>query len=136
MALFPPGRQKGIWLSNTCCHCQHGSSTLCCSLRRCCPEHGTKVDMTVEVIDSIQESKIPIYILMDSWYTNADVWNKCMEKKCHLIGAMKTNRILYPNGVRTSANDYASILTQDQFHLVTVSGLSLSCHDQIPVNGS
>lgn len=92
--------------------------------------------MTVEVIDSIQESKIPIYILMDSWYTNADVRNKCMEKKCHLIGAMKTNRILYPNGVRTSANDYASILTQDQFHLVTVSGLSLSCHDQIPVNGS
>lgn len=23
VALFPPGRQKGIWLSNTCCHCQH-----------------------------------------------------------------------------------------------------------------
>lgn len=54
-----------------------GSSTLCYSLRRCCPEHGTKVDMTVEVIDSIQESEIPIYVLMDSWYTNADVWNKC-----------------------------------------------------------
>ena len=30
------------------------------SLRRCCPEHGTKVDMTVEVIDSIQESEILI----------------------------------------------------------------------------
>lgn len=105
-----------------------GSSTLCYSLRRCCPEHGTKVDMTVEVIDSIQESKIPIYVLMDSWYTNADVWNKCMEKKCHLIGAMKTNRILYPNGVRTSASDYASILTQDQFHLVTVKGREYYVH--------
>jgi hypothetical protein len=23
VALFPPGRQKGIWLSNTCCHRQH-----------------------------------------------------------------------------------------------------------------
>lgn len=73
-----------------------GSSTLCYSLRRCCPEHGTKVDMTVEVIDSIQESEIPIYVLMDSWYTNADVWNKYKGKKCHLIGTMKTNRILYP----------------------------------------
>lgn len=98
------------------------------SLRRCCPEHGTKVDMTVEVIDSIQESEIPIYVLMDSWYTNADVWNKCKEKKCHLIGAMKTNRILYPNGVRTSASDYASMLTQDQFHLVTVKGREYYVH--------
>ena len=105
-----------------------GSSTLCYSLRRCCPEHGTKVDMTVEVIDTIQESKIPIYILMDSWYTNAQVWNKSMEKKCHLIGAMKTNRILYPNGVRTSASDYPSTLTQDQFHLVTVKGRKYYVH--------
>ena len=32
-----------------------GSSTLCYSLRRCCKEHGTKVDMTMEVIDSIQK---------------------------------------------------------------------------------
>lgn len=84
--------------------------------------------MTVEVIDSIQESEIPIYVLMDSWYTNAVVWNKCKEKKCHLIGAMKTNRILYPNGLRTSASDYASILTQDQFHLVTVKGREYYVH--------
>ena len=105
-----------------------GSSTLCYSLRRCCKEHGTKVDMTLEVIDSIQKSEIPIYILMDSWYTNANVWNKCKAKKCHLIGAMKTNRILYPNGVCTSANDYASILKQDQFHLVTVKGRKYYVH--------
>ncbi len=59
---------------------------------------------------------------------NAVVWNKCKEKKCHLIGAMKTNRILYPNGVRTSASDYASILTQDQFHLVTVKGREYYVH--------
>ena len=51
-----------------------------------------------------------------------------MEKKCHLIGAMKTNRILYPNGVRTSASDYASTLTQDQFHLVTVKGRKYYVH--------
>lgn len=84
--------------------------------------------MTVEVIDSIQESEIPIYVLMDSWYTNADVWNKCKGKKCNLIGAMKTNRILYHNGVRTSASDYASMLTQDQFHLVTVKGREYYVH--------
>ena len=84
--------------------------------------------MTVEVIDSIQESEILIYVLMDSWYKNSDVWNKCKGKKYNLIGAMKTNRILYPNGVRTSASDYASMLTQDQFHLVTVKGREYYVH--------
>ena len=99
-----------------------GNHRLCYRLRRCCPEQGTKVDMTLEAIDSIPKTEHPIYILMDSWYTNAAVWNKCKEKKCHLIGAMKTNRILYPNGVRISADDYALTLTKDHFHLVTVKG--------------
>ena len=92
MALFPPGRQKVYGYQIHAAIAGTGSSILCYSLHRCCPEHGTKVDMTVEVIDSIQESEIPIYVLMDSWYTNADVWNKCKEKKCHLIGAMKTTQ--------------------------------------------
>ena len=30
-----------------------GSHALCYSLQRCCPEHGTKVDMTLNVIDSL-----------------------------------------------------------------------------------
>ncbi len=34
------------------------------------------------------------YILMDSWYTNPDILDECREKGCHLIEAMKTNRIL------------------------------------------
>ena len=105
-----------------------GSSRLCYSLRRCCKEHGTKVDMTLEVVDSILETERPVYVLMDSWYTNASVWNKCREKKFHLIGAMKTNRILYPNGVRTSASDYASTVTKDLFHLVTVKGREYYVH--------
>lgn len=99
-----------------------GSYSVCYSLHRCCPEHGTKVDMTLEVIDTIPEANRPIYVLMDSWYTNVQVWSKCAEKKCHLIGAMKTNRILYPNGIRTSASDYAAVLTKDQYHLVTMNG--------------
>ena len=65
---------------------------------------------------------------MDRWYTNANVWNKCKAKKRHLIGAMQTNRILYPHGARTSPHDYASILPPDQFHLVTVKGREYYVH--------
>lgn len=105
-----------------------GSHTLCYSLQRCCPEHGSKVDMTLNVIDSLIETEHPVYVLMDSWYTNAQVWNKYVAKKCHLIGAMKSNRILYPDGMRTSASDYAASRTQDQFYLVTVKGQEYFVH--------
>ena len=105
-----------------------GSHALCYSLQRCCPEYGSKVDMTLNVIDSLIETEHPVYVLMDSWYTNAQVWNKCVAKKCHLIGAMKSNRILYPDGMRTSASDYAASRTQDQFHLVTVKGQEYFVH--------
>ena len=62
------------------------------------------------------------YVLMDSWYTNPGVLDSCREKGCHLIGAMKTNRILYPEGKRTSASDLAASLDRDCFHPVTVKG--------------
>ena len=35
---------------------------------------------------------------------------------------MKTNRILYPDGHRRSAQEYASMLLNGQYHLVTVGG--------------
>ena len=105
-----------------------GSHTLCYSLQRCCPEHGSKVDMTLNAIDALSETEHPVYVLMDSWYTNAQVWNKCITKKCHLIGALKSNRILYPDGMRISASAYAATRKQDQFHLVTVKGQEYFVH--------
>ena len=69
-----------------------GDTSLCYSLKRCCPENGTKIDMTLDVIRSLPD-QAGAYILMDSWYTNPGVLNACREKGCHLIGAMKTNPI-------------------------------------------
>ena len=62
------------------------------------------------------------YFLMDSWYTNPGVFDACREKGCHLIGTMKTNRILYPEEKRTSASDMAVSLDRSCFHPVTVKG--------------
>lgn len=97
-----------------------GDVSLCCSLKRC-SEQGTKMDMTLDLIRSLPDGT-GSYVLMDSWYTNSRVLDACKEKGCHLIGAMKTNRILYPNGKRTSAADLASSLDKSCFHPVTVKG--------------
>ena len=98
-----------------------GDTSLCYSLKRCCPENGTKIDMTLDVIQSLPEDA-GAYVLMDSWYTNPGVLDACRKKGCHLIGALKTNRILYPEGKRTSAADLASSLDPGCFHPVTVKG--------------
>ena len=91
------------------------------ALRHCCPENGTKIDMTLDIIRSLPD-KTGAYVLMDSWYINPGVLDACLEKGCHLIGAMKTNRILFPEGKRTSASNLAASLDPGCFHPITVKG--------------
>jgi hypothetical protein len=64
-----------------------GDASLYYSLRRCCPENGKKIDMTLNIIRSLP-NQMGAYILMGSWYTNPSVLDACQEKGCHLIGAM------------------------------------------------
>ncbi len=99
-----------------------GDFSLCYCLRRCCPESGSKIDMAVQLLDTLPQTDAPIIVQMDSWYTCKALWDKALEKNITLIGAMKTNRILYPDGHRCSALDYAAMLPNGQYHLVTVGG--------------
>lgn len=104
-----------------------GETSLCYSLKRYDKEQGTKIEMTKDVLESLPD-QTGAYLLTDSWYTNADILNACIQKGCFLIGAMKTNRILYPNGQRTSAKNFAQSLSSDHFHLVTVKGRAYWVH--------
>ena len=99
-----------------------GDFSLCYCLRRCCPENGSKIDMAVQLLDTLPETDAHIILQMDSWYTCKALWDKALEKNITLIGAMKINRILYPDGHRQSAQDYAAMLPNGQYHLVTVGG--------------
>ena len=78
--------------------------------------------MAVQLLDTLPETNARVILQMDSWYTCKALWNKALEKKVTLIGAMKTNRILYPDGHRCSAQDHAAMLPNGQYHLVTVGG--------------
>lgn len=104
-----------------------GDTSLCYSLNRCEEENATKIDMTKDIIESIPD-QAGAYFLMDSWYTNPDILQTYEKKGCFLIGAMKTNRILYPNGHKTSALDVAKSLLPDQLHPVTVKGRTYLVH--------
>ena len=99
-----------------------GNTALCYQLRRCCPENGSKIDMAVQLLDDLPETRVPVIALMDSWYTCQRLWDKATEKGITLIGALKSNRILYPRGKRCPASEYALSLPNDQYHLVKVGG--------------
>ena len=62
------------------------------------------------------------YFLCDSWYTSAKVMDCFIKKGFYIIGALKTNRILYPCGIRQKASAFALHLwkTEPNISLVTV----------------
>lgn len=103
-------------------HISTGNTALCYELRRCCPENGSKIDMAVQLLDDLPETGVPVIVLMDSWYICQRLWDKATEKGITMIGALKSNRILYPNGKRCSASEYALSLPNGQYHLVKVGG--------------
>ncbi len=60
------------------------------------------------------------YFLCDCWYVSEKIINTFAERGFHTIGALKTNRILYPFGIKKKLNEFAllSVIHSD-FHLVT-----------------
>ena len=72
--------------------------------------------MTKATIQSLPNTDQPVYVLMDSWYTNSGILDACREKGFHL------------NGSKVSAADYASTLKIGQFHSVTVKGREYLMH--------
>ena len=61
------------------------------------------------------------YGLWDSWFTNKDVINAHFQKGYHLIGALKTNRVIYPKGISIQVKDFAQYIKKNDVCLVTVN---------------
>ena len=64
------------------------------------------------------------YFLCDCWYVSEKIINTFVQKGFHTIGALKTNRLLYPSGMKKKLSELAAELsvTHKNFDLVTVKG--------------
>lgn len=72
-----------------------------------------------------EELPIPpvmFYFLCDCWYVSEKIINKFVVKGFHTIGALKTNQMLYPPGIKQKLSEFAKLLsvTRLDFDLVTV----------------
>lgn len=95
----------------------------------------SKIDLVCRIAAELLIPPSPGYLLCDSWYTCEKVVDMFISKGFHTISGLKTNRILYPCGIRVQLSKYAQALRKEDIgvHKVTVGkrkycvGLSMMC---------
>ncbi|NPV81665.1 MAG: IS701 family transposase [Firmicutes bacterium] len=92
-----------------------------------CEKHGlefkSKIDIAIEQINDFKALPgVRTYLLLDKWYTCQKVIEAGWSRGMHTIGATKTNRIIYPKGIRISIADFAKHIRKRDLDTVTVDG--------------
>ncbi len=83
----------------------------------------SKISYVQEAIGQLPIPETSAYVLSDSWYTNAKIIDACAARGYQFIGAMKTNRIIYPQGIRIGISEFAAqYIEKNDVDLVTVNG--------------
>lgn len=77
--------------------------------------------MVCEIVESLPSPKGAPYVLCDSRFTNKKVIDAHFKKGYHLIGALKTNRVIYPKGIGIQIKQFSQYIEKNDVHLVTVN---------------
>jgi hypothetical protein len=88
-------------------------------------EGKSKISIADEILKSLPKPVTKGYILTDSWYSCEQLFKTALSQGYHFIGALKTNRKIYPKGFRrkgTQISEFANSLSKSDFDLVTING--------------
>ena len=82
----------------------------------------SKINIVENIAKELPVPPVMSYFLCDCWYTSEKIINTFAARGFHAIGALKTNRMLYPFGFKKKLNEYAALLSiiRSNFHLMTV----------------
>ena len=82
----------------------------------------SKIQIVQDIAKELPVPPVPSFFLCDSWYTSTDVIHAFTESGFSVIGALKTDRILYPAGYKMQAGELATHMkgTMPSVHSVTV----------------
>ena len=61
-----------------------------------------------------------IYLLIDAWYTSGKLMLHALKRGYHTIGRMKSNRVIYPGGIKTSIKEFSGLIRKSETYPVTV----------------
>ncbi|QPW58344.1 IS701 family transposase [Clostridium botulinum] len=85
----------------------------------------SKIDIATKLIKSMPKPVNKGYILCDSWYSCKAIFKASALAGYAYIGALKTNRVIYPKGherLGIKLHKFATSLNKDSFDLVKVKG--------------
>lgn len=84
----------------------------------------SKIDLVCGIADELKTAPNVSYLLCDSWYTCSKVTQAFIRKGFYTIGALKTNRIIFPAGVGIGIGKLAENIREEDkfFRPVTVKG--------------
>jgi len=84
----------------------------------------SKIQIVLDVVAELPKPPVISYFLCDSWYSCAKIMDAFVKKGFYTIGALKTNRVIYPCGIKQQVGQFALFLreTDPTVHLVTVGG--------------
>jgi hypothetical protein len=82
----------------------------------------SKIALVQQIADELPVSPVISYFLCDSWYTTEKLYTAFVKKGFYMIGALKTNRIIFPCGIRQGISEFAQHIKQEDCNvsLVTV----------------
>lgn len=73
----------------------------------------SKIKLVTQIATELPMPPTAGYLLCDSWYTAIDIIEAFAVRGFHTIGALKTNRIIYPCGVHQQVKAFASLMSKD-----------------------
>ena len=82
----------------------------------------SKIDIVKNIAKELPVPPVISYFLCDCWYVSKKIIHAFATKGFHTIGALKTNRMLYPFGFKKKLSEFATLLSvsRSDFNLVTV----------------
>ena len=81
----------------------------------------SKIELASKISCELPVAPVISYLLCDSWYVCDKIINCFIVKGFYTIGALKTNRIVYPKGVKCSISRLAATLKESALPLCTVT---------------
>lgn len=87
-----------------------------------CDKSKSKIQMICDLANELPIAPTHSYLLCDCWYTSSVVMNSFVKRGFYTIGGLKSNRIIYPLGIRQNISQFAMMLqkTDVAVRLVTV----------------
>lgn len=73
----------------------------------------------MNLIDEFIPATETTYLLIDAWYTSSKVMLHALLKGYHTIGRIKSNRVIYPGGIKTSVKEFSTFIRKDETCPVT-----------------